>query len=122
MTDPRVTKLAEVLVDYSLEIREGDLFRIRGEIGGYPLIKEAYRLAVERGAQPFVDIALPELQEIYLKKSPGSVPRFCLTARQIQTGEHHGGFDDYGGREYAGARGNRPRSASADAKGEPPPF
>ncbi|MBC8103490.1 MAG: aminopeptidase [Cytophagales bacterium] len=70
MADLRIEKLAQVLVDYSLQIREGDLFRIRGEITAEPLIREVYRLAVRRGAFPFVDISQPTLGEIFAKEAP----------------------------------------------------
>lgn len=72
-TDPMIARLAQVLVDYSLEIKPGDLFRIRGEVVAEPLMREAYRLAVQRGAYAFVDVALPGLAEIYLKDAPDTL-------------------------------------------------
>lgn len=67
MKDPRVEKLADVLIDYSLEIREGDLFRINASTEAEPLIKELYRKALERGAHPLLRIGLPGLSEIFYK-------------------------------------------------------
>jgi aminopeptidase len=69
MTDPFIAKLADVLVDYSLEIREGDIFRINSQANAFPLIKEVYRRAVKRGAFPFVDTAWPELSEIFVREA-----------------------------------------------------
>ena len=46
MKDPRVEKMAKVLVDYSLEIKKGDLFYIRGSQLAAPLIKEVYKEAL----------------------------------------------------------------------------
>lgn len=67
MTDPRVENLADILVDYSLEIKKNDLFRITAGIEAEPLIKEVYRKALERGAHPFLRLSLPGLSEIYYR-------------------------------------------------------
>jgi len=44
MVDPRVTRLAQVLVRYSLQLRPGDLFRINGNAVTAPLVP---RIAAE---------------------------------------------------------------------------
>jgi aminopeptidase len=53
MGDPRVTKLARVLVRYSIGVRAGDLFQINAPALAAPLIRELYREALEIGAHPF---------------------------------------------------------------------
>lgn len=70
MPDARVEKLAEVLVNYSLEIRPNDLFLISAETTTAPLVREVVRLAARRGAHPVLRLALPGVQEIVLKESP----------------------------------------------------
>src|SRR5439155_145431 len=42
MVDPRIEKLASVLVHYSLQIRRNDLFRIAGPSLATPLIRAVY--------------------------------------------------------------------------------
>ncbi len=54
MTDPRVEKLASVLVHYSLELQRGQLVRIRGSALAAPQILALYRTALEAGAHPVV--------------------------------------------------------------------
>ncbi len=70
MADQRVEKLAQVLIDYSLEIRPGDLFLITGETVTEPLVREVVRLAARRGAHPILRMTLPGIQEILLKETP----------------------------------------------------
>ena len=66
--DPRVGKLAEVMVDYSLSIKKGDSFKIRGPYHALPLIKEVYRRALRRGAFPYVEFISEPFGEILLKE------------------------------------------------------
>jgi len=65
MIDPRLAKMAEVLVDYSLELKPGDKFLIESTDLATPLIKEIYRLALLRGAHPEVQLQPEGLSKIY---------------------------------------------------------
>ena len=40
MTDPRVANLAELLVNYSLELQPGDVVRLDGGTVAAPLLRE----------------------------------------------------------------------------------
>ena len=50
MADPRLVKLAQVLVHYSLDIQSGDTFLIRSPFVAAPLVREVYREALQAGA------------------------------------------------------------------------
>ncbi|MBT3985849.1 aminopeptidase [archaeon] len=65
--DPRVTKLAETLVNYSLKIKEGDTIQINGTYEARTLILECYRLILEKGAYPKTNIMLPDQSYIFYK-------------------------------------------------------
>ncbi|HET8627772.1 MAG TPA: aminopeptidase [Thermomicrobiales bacterium] len=65
LTDPRIAKMAEVLIRYSLDTRPGDLLTIEGQPIAAPLIRECYRQALLAGAHPHVDLTLPGLAEIF---------------------------------------------------------
>ena len=67
MTDPRIAKWARVLVDYSLAVQPEQLVVIGGTPLAAPLIREVYRLVLERGAHPVVQVALPGLAEIMFR-------------------------------------------------------
>ena len=43
MADPRVSRLAELLTSYSVEVRDGDEVLIRAGVEALPLIRELYK-------------------------------------------------------------------------------
>ena len=65
MTDPRLVKLAEVMIHYSLRLKKGDLFCIYGESVATPLVIEAYREALRAGAHPNVRIKPDGLDQVF---------------------------------------------------------
>ena len=67
MNDPRIAKLARVLVRYSLDLREGDLLVIRTTPLAAPLVREVYREALAVGAHPSTRINLEEADEAFFK-------------------------------------------------------
>lgn len=67
LVDDRLNKMAKVLVDYSLSIKKGDSFLIQGHEVTIPLMKELYKEALLRGANPEVKVVVEELAEIMLK-------------------------------------------------------
>ncbi|MCC7447080.1 MAG: aminopeptidase [Anaerolineae bacterium] len=69
MRDPRLQRLAEVIVRYSLDIQPGDKFRIRCPVLAAPLVKEVFREAIRAGAHVFTRLALDELNEIALREA-----------------------------------------------------
>ena len=52
MTDPRVTKLADLIVNYSLELKPGEIVRLDGGTVAAPFVRELYREALRAGANP----------------------------------------------------------------------
>ncbi len=68
MADPRIEKLARLLVEYSVEIREGDKLALMAGPVAEPLVRELYRAAVRAGAFVEPVIELPGLREILLKE------------------------------------------------------
>jgi aminopeptidase len=68
MRDPRVTKLAEVLVNYSVGVKPGQLVRINGSPIATPLIVEIYRAVVKAGGNPMVRMAPEETGEIMIRE------------------------------------------------------
>ncbi|MBN2695782.1 aminopeptidase [bacterium] len=67
MGDLRVKKLAQLLVNYSLKLKKGELLSINTSDIAHPLVKEVYREAIEVGAHPDLNIELEGLKEILLK-------------------------------------------------------
>src|SRR3954468_16702286 len=69
MSDPRVAKLGELLVDYSLALQPAQLVRIDGATVAVPLVTEIYRSALRAGALPRTRIEAEALELISLKEA-----------------------------------------------------
>jgi len=68
MTDPRLQKLAQVLVNYSVGVKPNDRVAISGNTITEPLIIEVYRETIKAGGYPIVRLAPERLTEILLKE------------------------------------------------------
>jgi aminopeptidase len=69
MSDPRVAKLGDLLVNYSLELQPGQLFRIDAATVASPLVTEVYRAALRAGANPRTRIEIEGLDVIAVAES-----------------------------------------------------
>jgi aminopeptidase len=67
MADPRIEKLAQVLVDYSVGVRPGDRIVINGSAIAEPLLKEIYARTLKAGGYPLTMISLPGIEEIFFR-------------------------------------------------------
>jgi aminopeptidase len=67
MTDPRIKKLAHVLLHYSIKLKKGQLVKLAGPTLALPLLRELYAEALQLGAYPFVRMSDEGLEEIYYK-------------------------------------------------------
>ncbi len=65
MTDPRVEKLADVLVDYSVEVEPGDKVAIVGGVAAAPLFRAVYTKVLQAGGHPLVIPSLPGIEELF---------------------------------------------------------
>jgi aminopeptidase len=76
MRDPRLARLAELVVGYSLELRPRDVLRIDVAPVGAPLAVELYRAALRVGAHPYVNVELERLPELLAKEGSDEQLRF----------------------------------------------
>jgi aminopeptidase len=67
MSDPRVTKLAKVLIGYSLDIKPGQKLHISTNPLASELTLAVYEQAIKAGAHVFVEQPMEELNEIFYK-------------------------------------------------------
>jgi len=86
MADPRVDRLARVLVHYSMKVRKGDLVRIGGPALAAPHIAAAYREVLLAGGHPAVRVTVDGLDEMFLKLSSDEQLRFVsdLDRREVE--------------------------------------
>ena len=68
MLDPRLHRLAEVLVHYSLATKPGDRVLIQAPAAAAALIREVYRQVIRLGAYPTARITLDDLTELALRE------------------------------------------------------
>ena len=65
MNDPRIGKLADILVNYSAKVKKGDTVLIRGDELGKPLLLEVYRKVVEAGGHPLTSVSFEEMSKMF---------------------------------------------------------
>jgi aminopeptidase len=66
MADPRLERLASILVTYSLEVRERELVLLEGTSLAMPLIRELYRQILRAGAHPLPRVGIDGVAEAKL--------------------------------------------------------
>ncbi len=65
MSDPRIKETARILVEYSNEVKKGEKVIIESSPEAAPLVREIYRLCVQKGAYPRVNVGIQGLTKIY---------------------------------------------------------
>lgn len=87
MKDPRVEKLAKVMVQYSGAVKKGDLVLIQGGQPAIPLLKEIYKETLLAGGNPVLNVYLDEASEMKFKYATDEqlqyVPEFQV--QQVKT-------------------------------------
>jgi aminopeptidase len=84
MRDPRLTKLADVLVNYSVGVKPNQLVLIRGSTLAEPLILELYEKVLLAGGHPKVNMAPDQLDELFFKNATDAQLRFCNPLRTYE--------------------------------------
>ena len=64
MRDPRLDKLADVLVNYSVGVQPGDRVMIQGSTAAEPLMKAVLVKVLQAGGHPFSQVSLPGASEL----------------------------------------------------------
>lgn len=67
MFDPRISKLAKVLINYSIELKQGQKMRLSCSPLAHELTLAAYEEAIKAGAHVYVEQHVEELSEIFYK-------------------------------------------------------
>jgi aminopeptidase len=80
--DGRAEKLADILVDYSLNIEEDDLVMIRGEYVVEPLILALYRRCLERGANTVLQVGLPAAAPLFFRHASDKQLQFLADSER----------------------------------------
>ncbi|NPV76992.1 MAG: aminopeptidase [Anaerolineae bacterium] len=65
MRDNRLEKLADLLVNYSVQVKPGERVAIRGSAVAAPLIKPVFANVLRAGGHPYLMTGLPELEPVF---------------------------------------------------------
>jgi len=69
MPDPRIQKIAEILVNYSTKIKKGDYVQVQADTVSEPLIKALYPLILKKEAFPIIRLGFSWMNYSYYKHS-----------------------------------------------------
>ncbi len=79
----RLSRMAQVLIRYSLDVQPGHLVAIMAGVEAMPLVREAYREILRAGAYPVVQLEMDEEKEIYLKEANDEQLDFVSPVKQL---------------------------------------
>ncbi|MDW8395256.1 MAG: aminopeptidase [Anaerolineae bacterium] len=111
MYDPRFNRMAQVIVNYSLELKPGQNVYVWSQTPAAPLMLEIYREVLKAGGHAFLRADLPGAQEIFYEYAQEAQLDFVSPIDRISVEE--GQFDAY---VRIGAETNTRRLSSADPK------
>jgi aminopeptidase len=83
--DDRLSRMAQVLVRYSLNVQPGNLVAIQGGTEAISLLREVYRETLRVGGHPELNIVMEEAREIYLKEVNEEQLNFVSPVTQLIT-------------------------------------
>jgi aminopeptidase len=69
MPDPRIEKLADVLVSYSVEVQPGDRVMVRSGAAAAPLARALYAAVLKEGGHPLALMTLDGGQEVFFRNA-----------------------------------------------------
>lgn len=109
MSDPRLTKLAQVLVHYSLELKHGQQLYIHTSPYAGELTLAVYKEAIKAGAHPMIHNALPGTEEIFYQFASDEQIDFISPVHKLIA-------ESFDARLILGAEYNTRRLSSIDPK------
>lgn len=110
MQDPRLNKMAQVIVNYSIEVQPGQSVYVWGSThAAAPLMLEVYREVLKAGGNAFLRADLAGAQEIFVENAQGAQLDWVSPVDRVSVAE--GDFDCY---VRIGADVNTRRLSSAD--------
>jgi len=85
------SKYAQLLVQYCLELKEGDKVYIQSSTLAEPLVREVYRAAIQAGAHPEVNLEFRERNKIFMTHASERQLKYVSPVNELVIRE----FDDY---------------------------
>jgi aminopeptidase len=96
--DPRIQKLAEILVNHSVKIKKGDKVKIGGVVTAKPLIKAVYAEVLKAGGLPSLDLSFSDFAYTFYKyASKEQIAHF--PEMKMQEAKYYDAFINIGGED-----------------------
>lgn len=94
MSDPRLAKLASVLVGYSTGVKPGDLVCIAAEPVAMPLVEATYEAVLRAGGHPYWMVRSESLTELLLERADERQLTYVspIEMHRVETIDVHLGF------------------------------
>jgi aminopeptidase len=83
LTDVRFQKFAQLLVDYSVQVKPGDRVAITATTEAVPLVQTLFGLILERGGYPHVLLDIPDQDEIVFSHASNEQLDFIPTFHKL---------------------------------------
>ncbi len=96
MVDSRITRLAHVLVDYSINVQPGERVGLSGRAAAAPMLAALFERVLERGGYPIPLVELPIFEEILLRRGNADQLNFIPPFDQMVFGEFDAGVFVHG--------------------------
>ena len=90
MPDPRAVRLAQVLVDYSINVHPGERVAISAQTPAAPLVEAVFERVLERGGHPHLLLQLPGLEALFLKHANDAQLAYISPFLSLAAGEFEG--------------------------------
>ncbi len=90
MPDPRVTRLAHVLVDFSIDVQPNERVAISAPTLAAPLVEAVFLRVLERGGFPHLLLALPGLDSLFFNHANDAQLDYVSPLLQTAYGEFEG--------------------------------
>ena len=120
--DPRVKKLAQVLIHYSLKLKKGQLVKLQGEYCTMPLLTALFEQAVKVGAQPFTRILTPDHEEIFLKHATDAQLKYISPLARAEVSKLDAFVHVWGSENTRNLSGVDPKKQAAQRTHQKPIF
>jgi aminopeptidase len=83
MADPRVDRLAKLLVNYSVAVKEGDRVIVEGDTASEPLANAVYREVLKAGGHPWLLCTPVDAEEIFYRNASNAQLEYVHQPRKI---------------------------------------
>ncbi len=87
MVDPRLVRLADLLVNYSVELQPGEWTMIQAEVVAVPLAREVYRAVLQAGGHPMILLSDEGLNDILYREASDEQLTWVSPVERLLTDE-----------------------------------